>query len=302
MKEPHLFRRVVTHTDFDGVISALLIRELFDIERVEFTEPWMIQKREFDVRRGDVILDLPYGEGCASWFDHHKTSASNADKGVFDEEAKSCARVIYNHYHKEHPEIEKFKALVDSADKIDSASFSKEDLEEPDACGRLSIAIKGDEKRKDDEFRLFLLNMLAFQSPEQVINQPIIKKRVEEKMRQLEDWKSRIDEYVTLKRKVILVDRTDAPQDLPHGQSFWLYLLYPGHAIHLTLNNIKYEPKLIRIGVGENIFEKINTVDLGDLMKKYGGGGHKAAAGCSIERSEKERVVKEIITAIDDCD
>ncbi len=294
------YTRVVTHTDFDGVVSALLVRDIFDIEHVVFAEPWMLQKKEFPVRAGDVIVDLPYGEGCALWIDHHATSEADKDKGILDTTAKSCARVIFEQYKAEYPQLEKFADLVDATDKIDSAAFTKEDLEHPDVYGKLSMAIRGDNKYKDDEFRHFLLNMLAFQTPEQVIQQPIIKARVQEKLRQHEDWRRRIKEFVEIKGAVIFVDRTKAPEDLPRGQPFWLYLMYPGKAVHLTVDNMKYEKDKVKISCGENIFDDANSVDIGALMQTYGGGGHKAAGGCSIAREDKEKVVEELINAINE--
>jgi oligoribonuclease NrnB/cAMP/cGMP phosphodiesterase (DHH superfamily) len=294
------YSRVVTHTDFDGVVSALLVRELFDVDEVVFAEPWMLQKKEFNVRRGDVIVDLPYGEGCALWFDHHSTSLVDAAKGIVDAQAKSCARVIFEHYRKEHPALERFRPLVDAADKIDSASFTREDLERPDVYGKISMSIRGDEKRKDDEFRLFLLNMLAFQTAEQAIAQPIIRKRVEEKVRQHEEWLKRIAAYVKLEGKVIFVDRTSAPDDLPRGQPFWLYLMYPGHSVYLLVDNLKWEPDKVKFSCGENIFEQLNAVDIGALMQRYGGGGHKVAGGCSVLRENKDDVVRQLLETLNE--
>ncbi len=297
------YQRIVTHTDFDGVVSAFLIQAVFpDIEQITFAEPWMLQKKQFPVRPGDVIVDLPYGEGCALWFDHHATSAPDKEKGFLDVTAKSCARVIYKHYRKEKPELEKYAALVEATDKIDTAAFTKEDLEHPDVYGKLSMAIRGDDKRKDDEFRRFLINMLAYEQPEQVINQPIIRKRVETKLKEHEAWKARIPEYVEVKGNVIYVDRTRAPEDLPRGQPFWLYLMYPGKTVYLSVDNLKYEPDKVKISCGENIFEDLNRVDIGALMLKHGGGGHKAAGGCSIQKEEKDAVVDELLAALNEED
>ncbi len=294
--EPKKYARIVTHTDFDGVVSALIVRELFDIDEVVFAEPWMLQHGRFDVRRGDVILDLPYGEGCALWFDHHATSEPFKGKGHFSL-TKSCARLVYDTYAGEHESVRKFQPLVDAADKIDSASFTKEDLERPDVYGQLAIAIRGDDRRKDDEFRIFLLNMLAFQTAEQAVTQPIIRKRVEEKLREHQEWLREVHEHVQLRGTVILVDRTLAP-GLGRGQPFWLYALYPGHAVYLSVEQLRHEPDKVKISCGENIFERLNTVDIGALMQRYGGGGHKVAGGCSVPLSEKEKVVSEIIESV----
>ncbi len=295
--------RIIAHTDFDGVISALVVREALGLDDVVFAEPWMLRENSLAVSKRDIIVDLPYAEGCGSWFDHHASSAPDAAKGVFDQHAKSCARVVFEHFLKQHAALERFRPLVDAADKIDSASFTKDDLDDPDACGKLSIAIRGDEKRKDDEFRLFLLNMLSFQTAEQVIAQPIIKKRVEEKLKQLTEWKEKIGTYVTLQGTVILVDRTAAPADLPRGQPFFLYLMYPGHAVYVAADLVKYEPDRVKISAGKNIFdqygERLAPLDLGAIMQRYGGGGHRNAAGCSVDKSKKEQVLKEIVAAID---
>ncbi|MBR9693318.1 hypothetical protein GOV07_05340, partial [Candidatus Woesearchaeota archaeon] len=108
------YKRIVTHTDFDGVISAFLIQQVHDIEHVVFAEPWMLQKKSYPVRKGDVIVDLPYGEGCTLWFDHHATSEPDKEKGILDTKAKSCARVIFEHYLPDHPELEKQRELVEA--------------------------------------------------------------------------------------------------------------------------------------------------------------------------------------------
>ncbi len=295
--------RIIAHTDFDGVISALIVREALGIDDVVFAEPWMLREGSLLVGKRDIIVDLPYAAGCGQWFDHHASSSPDAANGVFDQHAKSCARVVFEHFRKQHAGVERFRPLVDAADKIDSASFTAEDLDAPDACGKLSIAIRGDEKRKDDEFRLFLLNMLSFQTAEQVINQPIIKRRVEEKLKQLAEWKEKIGMYVVLRGNVILVDRTKAPADLPRGQPFFLYLMYPGHGVYVAADTVKYEPDRVKISAGKNIFdqygERLAPLDLGAIMQRYGGGGHRNAAGCSVDKSKKELALKEIVDAID---
>ncbi|RME30813.1 hypothetical protein D6789_04485, partial [Candidatus Woesearchaeota archaeon] len=263
------YDRIVTHTDFDGLISALLLQDAFGVQKVYFVEPWEIQEGRFTAQQGDIVCDLPYAKGCSLWFDHHASTAGDADKGVH-RLTPSCARLIFEELLPTHPTLEKRRAIVDATDKIDTASFTKADLEHPGVYGKLSMAIRSDDKRKDDEFRRFLLNMLAFQSPEQVIEQPIIKKRVEEKLAQHERWRREIPRYVTLRGCVIFVNRLDAPEDLPHGQVFWLYLRYPGHAVHVTVDRMQFEPDKVKVSVGENIFEQRNRVNLGALMQRYG--------------------------------
>lgn len=292
------YSRIVTHTDFDGVVSALLLQDVHGVEHVIFVEPWQLQKGQFEARSGDIVCDLPYAPGCGLWFDHHASTAVDAEKGVHAK-TPSCARLIFDQYREQHG-LERRRPIVDAADKIDTASFTKEDLEQPDVYGKLSMAIRGDEKRKDDEFRRFLLGMLSFQTPEQVLEQPIVKGRVDEKLRQHEEWRRRIKEYVELRGSVIFVDRTKAPADLPRGQPFWLYLEYPGHAVYMSIDRMKYEEELLKVSAGKNIFEPVaESLDIGAVMQGYGGGGHPDAGGCSIPKERKEEVVEEILAALE---
>jgi len=51
-------------------------------------EPKFMQDGQVEIRRGDVIANLPYDPNCTLWFDHHVTNATLsyglalADKGV----------------------------------------------------------------------------------------------------------------------------------------------------------------------------------------------------------------------------
>ncbi|MBR9703613.1 hypothetical protein GOV10_06230, partial [Candidatus Woesearchaeota archaeon] len=122
-----MHKRIISHTDFDGLISAYLLREIFGVEEIIFTEPWFIQQGELEVRPGDIIVDLPYDERCKLWIDHHKSNLATAEtlrkeqpkKVVFDEKKKSCPSLIYEHFHKEHDflEDEDTKKMIAAADK-----------------------------------------------------------------------------------------------------------------------------------------------------------------------------------------
>lgn len=283
------YKRIVTHTDFDGIICAVLLRAQFGIDQVWFTEPWLIQQGVFSARYGDIVVDLPYAKGCSLWIDHHDTSLKDAAKGVVKVNNKSCARVVFEHFSMD----DKYLELVDAADKIDTASFTKEEIKNPDAAGKLSISIRGDDRRKDNEFRQFLVNMLSTFTMEEVLAQPIVRKRVQQKMEELEVWKEQIGKYVTLHENVILVDRVDA--ELPRGQQFWLYITYPEKQYLLTVDSIRHDPEQIRVSVGKNIFSSGNK-DLSELMATYGGGGHAAAAGCSIPKKDKKQTIATMLS------
>jgi nanoRNase/pAp phosphatase (c-di-AMP/oligoRNAs hydrolase) len=49
---------------------------------------------------------------------------------------------------------------------------------------------------------------------------------------------------------------------------------------------------------GKSILDRSSKTVVGELMLKYGGGGHEAAGTCQIENAEADRVLKELIAQI----
>ena len=299
------FSRIVAHTDFDGLIAAFLIRDMFGVEDIVFTDPWLIQKKEFDIKKGDVIVDLPYDERCSLWIDHHKSNEEDADilrkekpeKVVFDSSEPSCPGLIYTHYKEDFPFLKEplMQEMIRAANKIDSASFTREDLENPDVWGCLSMTLRSDDKKKDDEYKLLLLNLLSFQDPKKILEQSLVKKRLDEVLLLRERARNVLEEhaYVDEKHPVVILDLVDVDEKVPR---FEPYLMFPKAAVSITIKDIRDEPSRLKVSVGKNIFyENETNFDIGAIMKEYGGGGHAVVGGCSILRSEKEAFLSDVI-------
>ena len=67
--------RLVTRADFDGIVCGSLITLMEEIDSYLFVEPKFMQDGDVDIRRGDIIANLPYHPNCTLWFDHHITNA-----------------------------------------------------------------------------------------------------------------------------------------------------------------------------------------------------------------------------------
>jgi len=314
-KSTQKYRRIVTHTDFDGLVSAMLLRDILNVDNIVFAEPWMIQQKEFDVQAGDVIVDLPYDERCALWIDHHASNAETAaevkktrpDSIVFDDKRPSCPSLIRERWKTTSKFLDDpvMTALIAAADKIDSASFTRDEVENPDEYGQLSISLRSDDKRKDDEFRMLLINLLSFQPASKVALQPAVKVRIQEKMDDRAIWKSRVKEIskTACDGKIVIVDYTKIPDDENFGDAppFMLGTLFPDSLFAITINKLAHDTTRYKVFVGKNIFSKAaqeSGTNLGELMKARGGGGHRAAAGCNFPVAEKEAFIKRLIEDI----
>ena len=297
--KPDIFR-IVAHTDFDGLISALFLRVLYGVEEVVFAEPWELQENTFTVHKTDAVVDLPYpAGGCVLWVDHHDSNALQEQKPhcYFDATKKSCPSLIFEVLP--HERLEQFRSLLQDADKIDGAEYTREDIQSPTPAMQISMSINTNKKREDDLYRLFLLEQLEQHPLATVASMSIVQQRFKAKWDEHNRFLECIDEYARLHGIVLVVDLSmSAEYPKPSSFShFGLYLRYPQAAITLLIT--KHDtPGRLRLAVGENIFYRINNVHIGTLMKSYGGGGHKGAGGCSIPEVNKEELLEKILVAL----
>ncbi|MCX6770361.1 MAG: exopolyphosphatase, partial [Candidatus Micrarchaeota archaeon] len=116
--------RLYTHTDLDGVMCAVLISCVEEVDEFRFVDPGTVQAGKIPFTKNDIISDLPLDRRCGMWFDHHESSRPNA--GIkFEGEwklAPSAARVAYEYY--ENPFLEKYLPAVEATDKIDSGQVA----------------------------------------------------------------------------------------------------------------------------------------------------------------------------------
>ncbi len=76
--------RIVTRPDFDGIVCAVLLYETEDItEPILWVSPNDMQKGKIDIKKGDIIANLPYNENCSMWFDHHFSNTIFISLSIF---------------------------------------------------------------------------------------------------------------------------------------------------------------------------------------------------------------------------
>src|SRR4030043_1816684 len=131
-KEPFVYEKIVTHNDFDGLVSAALCAWALKVDRIRFAGPLTIIKSQMTITEKDVVCDLPYPLQCGLWFDHHEGNLQEVDyrkiepksiPGRFDLKP-SCSRVVYEYFSQQGGLPSYFLQAVEEADVIDSFSYS----------------------------------------------------------------------------------------------------------------------------------------------------------------------------------
>jgi len=127
-----VFEKIVTHNDFDGIVSAALCAQALDVGKILFTGPLTILRSQITITEKDVVCDLPYPLQCGLWFDHHEGNLQELEyrridagsiPGRFDLKL-SCSRVVFEYFAERMEFPPHVAQAVDEADIIDGFTYS----------------------------------------------------------------------------------------------------------------------------------------------------------------------------------
>jgi nanoRNase/pAp phosphatase (c-di-AMP/oligoRNAs hydrolase) len=301
--------RLVTRSDFDGLVCAVLLRHLDLIDDITFVHPKDVQDGVVDITEGDILTNLPYAPAAHLVFDHHHSEAlrtgGTAANHVIDPEAPSAARVIYDHYGgaERFPKVS--AELMEAVDRADSAAYDIEEVLEPSGWTLLNFLM--DSRTGLGRFRTFRISnyelmmqlidaCLEHQNVADILALPDVVERVELFQAQSQLFVDQLRRVSRMHEDVVLVDLRDE-EVIYAGNRFMVYALFPlaRVSVHIIWGRQKQNTVL---AVGKSILDRTSPVDIGSMMLRYGGGGHLAAGTCQVPHDESERVIEEVVAAV----
>ncbi|MFK7695216.1 exopolyphosphatase [Paenibacillus sp. HJGM_3] len=296
--------RLITRSDFDGLVCAMLFKKLGMIDEMKFVHPKDVQDGLVEVTSNDILANLPYAPGCALWFDHHSSELQRMGESVqFEGEtriAPSAARVVYDYYggRERFGDIDDIMAGVD---KADSAQFSADDILNPQGWDLLSFLMDArtglgrfhDYRISNYQLMETLVDYLGERSAEEILALPDVEERVV-RYRELDvSYREMLKQYTRLEGNVIVTDLRGVETIYP-GNRFMVYALYPEQNISIWLVEGKGKQNCV-FACGHSIINRTSAVDVGALMLEYGGGGHMPAGTCQVPYDDADRVLGELI-------
>jgi nanoRNase/pAp phosphatase (c-di-AMP/oligoRNAs hydrolase) len=300
--------RLITRSDFDGLACAVLLREVESVNEVEFVHPKDVQDGKVRVGRSDILTNLPYVQGVGLWFDHHSSEiARNEDtvayRGRF-EIAPSAARVVFNHYGA--AKLGKYESLLVAVDKSDSAKLDVEDVTHPRGWILLSyvmdprtgLAYHHGYRISNRELMMKMIDLIAEHpdDPDVVLADPDVKERLDRYFAQTAEFERVLRERSTVDGNLIFTDLRGAGE-LPVGNRFLVYTMFPKANIQVRVFDGR-KGEFIVCAVGHSIFNRTSRTDVGELMSRYGGGGHRGAGTCQLPLADAEAKIAEILQTI----
>ena len=289
--------RIVTRPDFDGIVCAVLLHEAMNImEPVKWVEPNAMQRGMVDIRKGDIIANLPHDDRCSFWFDHHYTNRIyRSFNGVF-KIAPSAAGIIFNHYKDRFKRD--FEELVIATDKIDAADLSEDEVLHPEKHDYVMLSmtvVNGGEP--DEPYWNRLVDLLRRYDIQRVLDDPDVKERCRRVIEQNDQYAVYLKENTRLEKHVSITDFRNL-EDVPVGNRFLVYSLFPDSVVNIRIRYEKKDKEMTAVNIGHSIFNRRCNVNAGLLLADFGGGGHRGAASTRFESSQADTYLPQIIDAL----
>ncbi|MCP4692270.1 MAG: exopolyphosphatase [Desulfobacterales bacterium] len=297
--------RLLTRSDFDGLGCAVLLKEAGLVDDIKFVHPKDIQDGKIGVTDNDILANIPYVDGCGLWFDHHSSEderkAYGDFKGMTDRSAPSATRVIYNYFGREKFQDTHLKELVHAVDRADSASYTADEIINPSGWVLLSFIMDPrtglgryrDYRISNYQLMLDMIDYCRVKTVAEILEIEDVKERVERYFIQDRQFKQMIRENTTVIGNVIVLDLRKQ-DEIYTGNRFLLYSLYPDQNISIQVM-WGFRKQNIVMTCGYSIINKSATIDVGSLMLKYGGGGHKRVGTCQVPIEEADKILEEIV-------
>ena len=301
--------RLVTRSDFDGLVCAMLLKRLDMLGEISFVHPKDMQDGKVEITDRDITTNLPYVEGVHLAFDHHASETvrlgEKPDNYVSDPDAPSAARVVYEHFGgaERFPDVD--EDLLMAVDKADSAHFSRGDILNPKGWELLNFLM--DPRTGLGRFREFRISnydlMMQLidelhenKSIDEILETPDVKERIELYREHEEKAVEQIRRCTTVHDNLVVLDLREEETIWPTNR-FTIYALFTEQNISMhVLWGLRQQNTVF--AVGKSILNRTSKTDVGGLMLEYGGGGHEAAGTCQVENERADAVREELIARI----
>jgi len=300
--------RLVTRSDFDGLVCAALLKELGILDEIKFVHPKDMQDGLVELTDRDITTNLPYVPGVRLAFDHHESEtlrlAETAENHIIAPGALSAARVVYDYFGGAGQFSQVTESLMEAVDKADSALFSLDEIRTPTGWILLSFLMDPrtglgrfrDFRISNYELMMLLIDACLERSVEEVLEMPDVRKRVALYREHACAAEAQLLASSAVHGNLVVLDLRG--QEVIHPTNrFMIYALHPhcSMSIHVIWG-LKQQNTVF--AVGKSIVDRSSRTDVGALVLAYGGGGHAAAGTCQVDNAEADRVLAELIERV----
>lgn len=301
--------RLVTRSDFDGLVCAILLNEIGLIDDIKFVHPKDMQDGKVVITERDITTNLPYVPGAHLVFDHHasetlRNTGERPKNYIIYPGAPSAARVVYECYGGKTRFPDSFDDMMIAVDKSDAAEFTIDEILNPRGWVLLNYIM--DSRTGLGRFREFrisnyqlmldLINSVRNHSIDEVLALPDMVERIDLYRAHTDQAQQQIRRCTTVHGNLAVLDlRNEEP--IWAVNRFMIYALFPqvNISIHVMWGVRRQNTVL---AAGKSITNRTSKTNIGELMLQYKGGGHDNAGTCQIDNDKADSVLQELIGRI----
>ncbi len=308
MSDPKRYR-LVTRSDFDGLVCAVLLKELDMVDEISFVHPKDMQDGKIEIGARDIITNLPYVAGCHLAFDHHlsetlRLDGERAANHIIDANAPSAARVVYQHFGGASVFPKVAPEMLVAVDKADSAQFSLDEILHPTGWVLLNYLMDArtglgrfrDFRVSNYQLMMQLIDYCRDHTIDEILELPDVRERSDLYLDQARLAEQQLRRCATVHGKLVVLDLRN--EEVIHATNrFMIYALNPACTVSIhVMWGVKQQNTVFAIG--KSIIDRSSSLNIGALCLKYGGGGHANAGTCQIANERADPVRDELIAAI----
>ena len=299
--------RLVTRSDFDGLVCAMILKEKGLIDDIKFVHPKDVQDGKIDITERDITTNLPFDKRVGLAFDHHESELTRLvgvdykDRYIIDPDAKSAARVVYDYYGGKEALPRISDELMEAVDKGDSADFTLDEILNPTGWvlmnfimdARTGLGRFHNFRISNYDLMMELIDMCMDHPVEDILALPDVKERVDLYFEQQELFCEQIGGIARVEGKVVVLDLRDL-ETIYAGNRFMIYAMYPEVeiSVHVAWGFRKQNTAVM---IGKSIVNRAGQQNIGEICLKYGGGGHRNAGTCQIDNDKVDEALPQII-------
>jgi hypothetical protein len=297
--------RLLTRSDLDGLICAVLLKHLDMVEEIKLIDhPGIMQQKNFSVSDRDMITNLPFVPGVHLAIDHHVSESLRNQKNprhIIQPDAPSAARVVYEYFGGKSRFPELFDEMMTAVDKADSGQFSQDEILHPRRWVLLNFMVDkrtgiekwGNFSISEEQFKLDLIDYCRRMPIDQILTVQDVSQRADVYFKYEDQYKGLLGKTAAVYGNIVVLDFRRIEKILP-GNRFIIYALFPQCNISILIRS-DVENNKTSFSVGKSIINLTSTVNIGEIMLSYGGGGHRAAGACQVEQDDADRVFQQLL-------
>jgi nanoRNase/pAp phosphatase (c-di-AMP/oligoRNAs hydrolase) len=300
--------RLVTRSDFDGLVCAVLLNQLDLIDDIKFVHPKDMQDGKVEISSRDITTNLPYVPGVHLAFDHHSSETirnpGERPEHIIYPDAPSAARVVYEHYGGGNKFPAAFTEMMLAVDKGDSAQFTREEVLNPKGWVLLNFLMDArtglgrfrDFRISNYQLMMDLIKYCRDHGITDILALPDVRERVDLYFEHDARAKEQIRRCATVHKNLVVLDLRKE-ETIYATNRFVVYALFPeaNISIHVMWGRDRQNTVF---ATGKSILNRTSMTNIGELMLEYGGGGHENAGTCQVGNDEAAAKLAEIIARI----